>query len=207
MADESADRKLLDLLIDYCAVHPSDDSNRFLENLRNAGDVWQPRKSQTLAATETLGKAAGLAHPLAKPLVDGFVGQKGRLHWEQSYRKSHGLVGDDMLAGYGFVEILGKHGPFVSETVRCGIGVWGPNINYPIHQHAAEEIYVVAAGRAVFTVGDAVDIEKHSGEAVYVESNTQHGFRTEDDPLVVFYAWQAGDMRELSRFQHIGPSK
>ena len=58
-----------------------------------------------------------------------------------------------------------------------------------------------------FTVGDAVDIEKHSGEAVYVESNTQHGFRTEDDPLVVFYAWQAGDMRELSRFQHIGPTK
>ena len=79
MADESADRKLLDLLVDYCATHPSDDSDRFLENLRNAGDVWQPRESQTLTATETLEKVAGLAHPLAKPLVDGFIDQKDRL--------------------------------------------------------------------------------------------------------------------------------
>ena len=113
-----------------------------------------------------------------------------------------------MLAGYGFAEVVGKHGPFVSERVRAGIGVWGPNIDYPAHRHEAEEIYVIAGGSAEFRLGDEGEEEtvvKRAGDAVYVRSMLTHGFRTLSEPLAVFYVWQAGDLREKSSFSG-GPS-
>lgn len=57
-----------------------------------------------------------------------------------------------MLSGYGFAEVIGERGPFVSKRVRSGIGVWGPNIDHPAHHHMAEEVYVPLAGSAEITL-------------------------------------------------------
>ncbi len=151
-----------------------------------------------LAASDTLAGCVGLTAPDTHDLVAAFTAERVTRKWEQSYTKSENVVGDDMLSGYGFAEVIGKHGPFVSERVRAGIGVWGPHIDYPPHRHAAEEVYVVVAGSAEFDLGEPV--VRHAGEAVYVPSMMTHGFRTKDQPLAVFYIWQAGDLREKSTF-------
>ena len=39
-----------------------------------------------------------------------------------------------------------------------------------------------------------------AGDVVHVPSLTVHGFETGDDPLVVLYLWQGGDLRAKSRF-------
>ena len=105
-----------------------------------------------------------------------------------------------MLAGYGFAEIIGQRGPFVSDRIRAGIAIWGPDIVYPRHQHEAEEVYVVLAGSAGFKIGSGGETWRGVGDVIFVESNTPHGFRTTGQSLVVFYLWQAGDLRQQSRF-------
>jgi mannose-6-phosphate isomerase-like protein (cupin superfamily) len=109
-------------------------------------------------------------------------------------------VPEAMLDGYAFAEIIGKRGPFVSERIRAGIGIWGPAIEYPRHHHAAEEIYAVVSGSARFGIGDAPAVTRQPGDVVFVASETPHGFCTTDDFLVVYYLWQAGDLRQTSEF-------
>ncbi len=201
--DRAADQRLLDAIQTFVSGRSDDAVARFHAGIRDWGDTWRGIAPHHLGAADTLSNCLSLTAPRTHALVAGFERDKASRKWEQSYTQADGVVGDDMLSGYGFAEVIGKHGPFVSTKVRTGIGVWGPHIVYPAHRHAAEEVYVVLAGRAIFRLGEdeaARDAERLPGDAVHVPSMTTHGFRTTDEPLVVFYIWQAGDLREKSSF-------
>ena len=196
----ASDQRLLDAILEFVARHPDPAVERFKEGVANWGSEWRPVAAQHLPAADTLGRTVALADDHTRPLVALFEAEKGTRKWEQSYSKTDGVVGDDMLSGYGFAEVIGKLGPFVSERVRSGIGVWGPGIDYPAHQHAAEEVYIVLAGSAEFMLDDGPNQARQAGDVVHVRSMRRHGFRTTGDPLVVFYIWQDGDLREKSSF-------
>ena len=192
--------RLLQTITEY--VRTSEDPNitRFLESITEWGNRGVEVEPHQLPAASLVAPSLELAIPTCRQFLSAFVDAADILHWEQSYKKQDNVVSDDMLAGYGFAEIVGKNGPFVSERVRCGIGLWRPGISYAIHRHKAEEIYHVLAGSALFTVGDEKDVEKQSGETMFVNSGTWHGFRTTEQQVLLFYIWQGGDMRELSTF-------
>ncbi len=195
---ETADRRLLDAIRSFVAAHPDPKVQHFREGIAAWGDRWVETPPRHLQAADTLTHWLALTAPGTHDLTAAFAAERATRKWEQSYTSADNVVGDDMLAGYGFAEVIGKHGPFVSERVRAGIGVWPPHINYPPHRHAAEEVYVVLAGSAVFDLGEPV--LRRAGKAVYVPSMQTHGFRTTDQPLAVLYIWQAGDLREKSSF-------
>lgn len=202
-ADEESDRGLLDALLCFVAANSHPELQRFEESLANWGQEWVAVPPRLLPAAGTLSRALPLASTATAGLLDHFEREKHSRKWEQSYTKEDGLVGDAMLSGYGFAEVIGKLGPFVSSKVRAGVGVWGPNIDYPPHRHQAEEIYVPLAGKAEFRLGEgeALSIETRGvDDAIYVPSMLTHGFRTSDQPLVVLYIWQAGDLRQKSSF-------
>lgn len=199
--DREADERLLDAIQDFVSHHPDPAVARFRDNVANWGGEWQPVEPRHLAASDTLSRMASMAVPSTRRLVDMFIAERGTRLWEQSYTKAMGLVGDDMLGGYGFAEVVGKRGPFMSERVRAGVGVWGPGIEYPIHDHQPEEVYVVLAGAMEFTFEGLPSSRRVAGEPVFVASGRRHGFRTTDEPLAVFYIWQGGDMRQTSRFE------
>lgn len=191
---------LLNSLIDFTLNQDHRDIQSFKDDIQNWGKDWADVPSAHLPVKELLTRMVAYTSPDSEMMLKLFEQHRDDLRWEQSYTKEDGVVGEDMLCAYGFTEIVGKHGPFLSERVRSGIGVWGPNITYPIHRHQAEEVYVVLAGSAVFTVGDNPDRECSHDEVVYVKSMTPHGFRTQDDPLVIYYIWRNGDLREISTF-------
>ncbi len=173
---------------------------KFKPSLRDWGDDWIDVERTRLPAADFLDDALARAVPQTKSLLETFVRHRSRLRWEQSYSKEDGVVPDTMLAAYGFAEILGKQGPFVSASIRAGVGIYGPNIEYPIHRHHPEEIYIVLVGAADFMIGSAEGIRKTAGDVVFMKSNTPHGFRTRDEAFVVYYLWQGGDLRETSSF-------
>lgn len=173
---------------------------KFKPSLRDWGDDWIDVERTRLPAANFLDDALARAVPQTKSLLETFVRHRYRLRWEQSYTKEDGVVPEAMLAAYGFAEILGKQGPFVSESIRAGVGIYGPNIEYPIHRHHPEEVYIVLAGTADFMIGKAEGIRKTAGDVVFMESNTPHGFRTLDEAFLVYYLWQGGDLREISSF-------
>lgn len=192
------DLEFLTAVQDYTLEHPHPEVERFKASMRDWGNDWRAVEPVYHAAADWLDQAARQAD--SHELVARFALHKHRLRWEQSYRREDGLVPEAMLDGYAFAEILGKRGPFVSQRIRCGIGVWGPAIEYPRHHHQAEEIYILLAGSAEFDIGEAGPVRRGSGDVVYVAPNEVHGFETIEDLLVVFYLWQAGDLRQTSTF-------
>ncbi len=197
---KAVQQALLNALIEFTLGQDHRAMQPFKEEMRNWGTDWIDVPSAHLPAREWLTRMAPCASPGSGKMLRLFEQYRDALCWEQSYTKEDGVVGEEMLRAYGFAEIVGKQGPFLSDRVRSGIGVWGPRITYPIHRHQAEEIYIVLAGSAVFTVGDGSHRECGQDEVVHVPSMTPHGFRTREDPLAVYYIWRNGDLREISTF-------
>ena len=197
------DQRLLSAIQDFVATHPHPDVQRFNDGIAEWGQEWLKVSPTHLPVTDTFASTLSHATDETRVLLSAFIEEKASRKWEQSYTQADGVVGRDMLADYGFAEVIGKLGPFVSTRIRSGIGVWGPNIVYPAHRHQAEEVYVLLAGSAEFQrgQGDDASVEiKNAGDVVFVPSKLIHGFRTMEEPLVVFYIWQAGDLREISTF-------
>jgi len=200
MSVQIDDLELLDAVRDFTLTHPHLAVQKFRDSMRNWGDNWITVEPSYLPAADFLSETFANTDQQTRGLVETFERHKNRLRWEQSYRKEDDVVPEAMLEGYAFAETIGMQGPFVSERIRAGIGIWGPEIVYPRHQHQAEEIYIVLAGSAEFKIGEAEVSRRSTGDVVYVESNTPHGFRTTDQSLVVYYLWQAGDLRQISHF-------
>ncbi len=194
------DLELLDAVRDFALAHPHPAVQKFRDSMQNWGNDWITIEPTYLPAADFLDKTIANTDQQTRALVAIFERQKNRLHWEQSYKREDEVVPDAMLEGYAFAEIIGQRGPFVSDRIRAGIGIWGPDIVYPRHRHQAEEVYVVLAGAAEFKIGAAEEARCGTGDVVFVESNTAHGFHTTDQSLVVYYLWQAGDLRQTSNF-------
>ena len=194
------DLELLNAVRDFALMQTQPVVDKFKPAIGDWGNDWIDVGQAYLPAANLLNDAIINGNSQTQGLLEIFARHKDRLYWEQSYKKEDDVVSDSMLAAYGFAEIIGKQGPFVSERIRAGIGIYGPNIVYPRHQHQAEEIYIILAGSAEFKIGAAEEARRSTGDVVYVESNTSHGFRTNDQSLVIYYLWQAGDLRQISSF-------
>ena len=195
-----ADLELLGAVRDFALRHSHPDIARFADAIRDWGDEWLAIDAEYLPAAEFLTPARKKASGANRELLETLERHRHDLRWEQSYRRQDGLVPDAMLDGYAFAEIIGTHGPFLSERVRAGIGIWGSAIEYPRHHHAAEEIYAIVCGTARFSIGDSTPVTRRTGDVVYVACEIPHGFCTTQDILVVYCLWQAGDLRQTSNF-------
>ena len=198
--DRASDGRLLEAILDFVLTHPDPDVQRFAGAAARWGDTWRGVAPVHLRACDTLAQSAALAGPGTARLLEAFVRARTSLRWEQCYTAADGVVGEDMLSNYGYAEIIGKQGPFVSTRMRAGIGVYCPCLIYPPHHHQAEEIYAVLAGSAFFSRGDDAPALRGPGDVLYHAPHMPHGLRTADEPLVLAYLWQNGDLRERPGF-------
>ena len=198
--NQQLDRELLDAVRRFAVDHEHPQIAPFKPSILDWGDSWTSVEPADLPVSAALAMATGRASSNVKPLLQTFARHSHRLRWEQSYRKQDALVPDAMLDAYGFAEIIGLRGPFVSDRIRAGIAIWGAHIDYPQHQHQAEEIYVLLSGSAEFSFAGNAAQTRRAGDLVFVESNRRHGFSTGEESLVVLYLWQAGDLRQTSNF-------
>ena len=104
----------------FVAGHADTSIQRFMDNVMSWGEEQIAVPSAHLPVSETF-MAAESDTPDLNALMAPFKAMAKSARWEQSYRQADGLVGDDMLAGYGFIELVGKLGPFVSNKVRLGV--------------------------------------------------------------------------------------
>ena len=193
-------RVLLDTMLDFVAGHSDQTVNPFRIALDAWGNDWVDVDPAHLPASDKLEQMIAQSNALTRPLLEQFVTERAVLHWEQAYSRSDSEVEDHMLANYGYAEVVGKQGPFLSSTVRAGIALYGPDINYPLHQHQAEEIYVVLAGRAQFRLSTNEPATRVAGDVIHHPSMLPHGLHTGGDTLVIFYVWKGGNLREKPSF-------
>ncbi|MFE0754104.1 dimethylsulfonioproprionate lyase family protein [Inquilinus sp. NPDC058860] len=169
---------------------------RFLEEWPAPDAPRRTVEPRALPVLRWLDQAPAVAAAETRPLVDGVVAMAETLAWGQTYAADD--FGDRFLERYGWSELIGLRGPIASDRLACGFLLLGPEIEYPAHSHAAEEIYLPLAGTADWLRGREGWRQRRPGELIHHPSRMAHAMRTETQPLLALYLWRGGDLAQKS---------
>jgi len=173
----------------------------FLEDLRQVPDQRRVCTPGTLPVLAHFDAAIRAAPPAGRALLQHLQTIQETLFWGQTYAADD--FGPDFLLSYGWTEFVGLRGPISSEKLACGVLFLGPDTEYPMHAHEAQEIYVPLSGTALWKKGESPWLERAPLEVVHHQSWTPHAMRTIKEPLITLFFWRGGDLRQKSR---IGPA-
>ena len=130
---------------------------------------------------ESIAIAEGNSLPISN-LSRSISALSEQVSWYQS-TKSRSLK---FLNGHANTQILGPLGLENRDDVVIGISLLSPNIEYPVHKHAPEEIYLVLSSgdwfqesRGWYSPGD--------GKLVYTPPNISHSMRANEKPLLTVW--------------------
>ena len=149
-----------------------------------------------LPVSRWLGETPSLACDLTRDLVAALIDRAPNLAWQQTYTEAD--MPAQFLERYGWHEIAGQRGPIVSDQNALGVLLLGPEILYPRHHHAAEEVYLVLAGTADWQRDDGPFRRLPPGALVHHPPQARHAMRTGAEPLLALYAWCGGDLTQKS---------
>ena len=126
-------------------------------------------------------------------MLDAVIEEFLRIAPHLPWRRTAGyldVLSEEYLANYGYVQLLGPAPSIIEHpSVRVGIGVWGPELNYPFHEHEAEELYHVLFGSPSFGTDDGVWVEARPGDAIHTPPWRRHAQRFGSTPTAVLYCW------------------
>mgnify|MGYP003113097139 CR=1 FL=1 len=141
------------------------------------------------------------AAPQAATLAQTLNACRDRLFWQQTYTAQD--LGQAFLDLYGWTLLVGPGALLDSPNVLSGFLLLGPGVEYPVHTHSAEEIYLVVSGSGSWSVGSADWQVKPPGSIFHNPPYQPHGIRTHAEPLVLAYLWSASAL-EKSTFLNRG---
>lgn len=106
---------------------------------------------------------------------------------------------DDAL--FSVLNLMGPDAPIYCPTLRAGLYYQRPNTRYGLHSHAAAETYVIIAGRAHWTAGDA-QREMVAGHLVHHSTYLPHACETGEEGVVALWRWSGDIGIESYRIHH-----
>ena len=137
-----------------------------------------------LRTVETTGTDADI-----DAVIEEFLRIADDLPWRQTAGYLD-VLSEEYLANYGYVQLVGPAPSIIEHpSVRVGIGVWGPDLRYPLHEHEAEELYHVLAGTPSFGSEDGSWTLACPGDAVHNPPWYRHAQRFGATPTVLLYCW------------------
>ena len=91
-------------------------------------------------------------------------------------------------------QVIGGRGLLTSKDLYLGLFLLAPHVTYPLHQHAAQEIYNVLSGEIYIRHGRK-KLSKHikAGEHSVTPPHQVHELRTGNDACLIAYLW-TGDL-------------
>lgn len=107
-----------------------------------------------------------------------------------------GLMTEQAAAMVAVCTLLDPDGPIINPDFRLGLLYMRPGSYYPLHDHDADETYVLIAGSALWTAGEDRRW-RHAGDAIHHPSHMPHAFRTGDAGFVALWRW-SGDINNHS---------
>lgn len=158
---------------------------------------WQPRQPHTLPASDLLCRAPGTPNAKSTALLEALQSAAPFVDWRQSYTVEE--VGRHFLDHYGWFELAGPEGHFVTHEARITVGYWGPGLFYPRHQHKPAELYTIVSGRATFQSDGAPDALLGPGQTRYHAPNQPHAMTTHEDPVLTVVFWRGDELAERPR--------
>ncbi|MEM8776373.1 MAG: dimethylsulfonioproprionate lyase family protein [Pseudomonadota bacterium] len=158
---------------------------------------FEPRPAHLLAATELISERPGYTPAASKPLLSALQALAPHLEWRHTYTADQ--VGQHFLDHYGWFELAGPEGHFITRQTRITGAYWGPGLHYGRHQHEPEELYTVVSGGGVFHVDNREDQWLGPGESRYHASNQPHAMTMKDEPIVTLVFWRGRGLADPPR--------
>lgn len=121
-------------------------------------------------------------------LVQAASAAARHLDWGQIYQE--GALDPALVDGMFAAQAAGTYGRFRGESVAAGLFFIAPGVHYPLHTHAAEEIYYCVSG--------TIDIQHGIGRPAFAvaagdysitPSGRVHALTTRDAPVLMVYVW------------------
>ena len=160
--------------------------------------------SNDLPVTKWLPQTLDNAPKTTAGLVRALAENSNRLRWQQTYTRDD--LGQQFLDRYGWVMLVGPNALIHSDALLAGFLLLGPDVEYPVHKHSAEEVYVILSGRASWKVGAADWHQKPAGSIIHNPPWQPHGMRTDQgEPLLLGFMWNAATI-EKSKMANKGPT-
>ena len=190
---------LLCLAAERVAVHPSPLAAALAVALERAAT----RPLETEPARVPLCRLLPtLAATSADSLLDRVLACEHRLHWRT---RGAAQRPEPLAARIASVELIGPSGMISHATLRAGLLLQDARLDYPWHRHAAEELYLVLHGTALWTAGTDAPLAVSPGGFVHHRPWRTHRMTTGEEALLAFWGW-GGDI-DYARYELVdGPA-
>jgi hypothetical protein len=126
------------------------------------------------------------AHQSLQRLIGRFKEIEPQLEWRRraSYDET---ASENFPDGHANAMIVGPGGLEARHDVWLGVSLLGPDVRYPDHNHAPEEVYLVLS-KGEFKQGEGDWFSPGVGGSFYNRPLVRHAMRSTDAPLLAFWA-------------------
>ena len=126
------------------------------------------------------------SYPSLTQLIEGFKGIEPMLEWRRRTKYDH-TASDNFVDGHANAMIIGPGGLEERSDPWIGVTLMAPQVRYPDHDHAPEEVYLVLS-EGEFQQGEGDWFSPGIGGSFYNVPDIKHAMRSLDTPLFAFWA-------------------
>ena len=162
------------------------------------------REQRTIEPVASETASRDLAAMVARPegeLLEAFAAAMPSFAWREPPQKD---VGNYLVGRSAGNVIIGPEGMFPSQDLRFGAFMISPHTVYPLHAHAAKELYIVIGGSGRWWIADTPYAPRGVGDVVHIPSWTPHAIRTGDEPVLTLWVWMGDVSFDAYRFEPAG---
>ena len=110
------------------------------------------------------------------------------VNWNNGY--SEDQTSKEFLDKYGFFELIGPTGHFVTTDMALYVNYLDKNSYYPWHNHEAEELYFIVSGEAKFESESEKPKILKSTDTRFHKSYEPHRITTTNKNILSFVIWK-----------------
>ena len=100
------------------------------------------------------------------------------------------ILSKEFLDKYGFFELIGPTGHFLTSDMALWVNYLDKNSYYPWHNHEAEELYFIVAGEAKFESESEKPKILRTTDTRFHKSYEAHRITTTDSKILSFVIWK-----------------
>ena len=133
---------------------------------------------------------AALSVETSQPSLQRLIGQFKRIEPQLKWSRRptfDGTASENFFSGHANAMIVGPGGLEERNDLWLGATIMAPNVRYPDHDHAPEEVYLVLS-QGEFMQGYGNWFSPGIGGSFYNVPNIRHAMRSADTPLFAFWA-------------------
>ncbi|WFU47569.1 dimethylsulfoniopropionate lyase [Sinorhizobium terangae] len=167
------------------------ESRRSIRRIFSALEVPGPQRSGPgsrlpVCAQLDAALAVETEYGSLRRLIDRFKAIEPLLEWRRR-SNNDGSESVNFFEGHANAMIIGPGGLEDRRDLWIGVTLMAPNVRYPDHDHAPDEVYLVLS-EGEFRQGQGAWFSPGVGGSFYNEPGIRHAMRSVDAPLFAFWA-------------------